>query len=135
MSKSKFSKEDLLPDFDTHKLETQDPAYLYATEEMFARYHGCVKLLGPIEICYDIDLSRLKARVCLVIAGSEYSCIDFDPGSSHTLRGQIDDVAKAEITIAFEQNTLRAVGKLCIKTIPYETGWRCKTIEVILLQW
>jgi hypothetical protein len=135
MSKSKFSKEDLLPNFDTIKLDTKDPAFVYATEEIFARYQGCVKLLGPIEICYDIDLSRLKARVCLVIAGFEFSCINFDPGTSQTLRGQIDDVAKAELTITFEQNKLTAKGTLCIKTIPYETGWRCITIDVIALQW
>ena len=80
-----------------------------------------------IELCYDIEGSQIDIDAKLSAFGQSIDLgqAKLQVGQSTTLNGTIDDIAKAEITVSFNNNPLQlcfnATG--CVN-VPFK-GWQC----------
>lgn len=103
-----------------------------STDSVFESISPCASLFIG-QICADIDLQSLRATVWLRIGGFEVARIQLSVGQTQTLRGRVDDLAKADLNIRFERNGIKVDGNGCTK--PFFGGWRCRSINFWLIQW
>jgi hypothetical protein len=130
-----FHPEDILPEVSYHpSVIAEHTSYSQVTPvetELATDISGCVAIFGPIQICYDINLSIPKAAISLkvfsvtVISGEispEHPCLTFKGDYS---------VAKWDLNICLRIPTKRITleGKACVSFLG------CKEFDITLFHW
>lgn len=97
--------------------------------------NGCITIFdelgAKIELCWDIKGEAVDVSVKLEAFGRtiEIGTAILKPGQSTTLNGHLDNLAKAEVTIAIESDPLgicfEATG--CVK--PFVGNWHCAKVS------
>ncbi|QDU08671.1 hypothetical protein [Gimesia aquarii] len=90
---------------------------------------GCVSLIGPLQVCWELSTSNMQATVMLKILGAtiatgtiskEHPCVMLSGGN---------DMAKAELKLCLvDLSKIVLSGKACA----FET---CKSFEIVLVSW
>ncbi|RPH55858.1 hypothetical protein EHM82_04485 [bacterium] len=107
------------------KLDNDPLAHLQ--EPVFARHAqagGCFTIIGPIQICWKVEGSRIK--VCLVLAGVEVVCQYIDTSNPCvSLEGNVI-CAKASIKVCLEDRCLTFEATACYRDFPcLGLPWQC----------
>lgn len=130
-------KEDLLPEIQYEtELEQQsmESMEMEAHEpELAAAIHlsGCVSLIGPIQVCYDVNTSTPSAVISLKVAGTTVFSGQINPSKPCvSFKGSVG-VAKFDLAVCLKvaEKRITLSGKACVVFAG------CKSFNITLIKW
>ena len=92
---------------------------------------GCVSILGPLQICYDLNLSTPSAAITLKVAGITVVTGEISPAHPClTLKGNYS-VAKWDLNVCLRvaEKRITLEGSACV------TFLGCKSFNITLFHW
>lgn len=126
-------QEDILPNIAYGQGSSPESASLtvHAGQVKAQSISGCLSLIGPVKLCYDIDISVPSVSACLEVAGVKVVCGELSPAHPCLHVSGNYGVAKWDlnlcIDIAKKQLTLK--GKACVMFLG------CKSFDVVVFSW
>lgn len=123
-------QEDILPNIALGQGKDSANITVHSGKVFEQDISGCINLIGPVQLCYDLDLNPVSVRICLKVAGVTILCGQLNAQHPCLHFSGSYGVAKWDLKLCLNLNGQKVTldGKACAFGL-------CKSFDITLIHW